>query len=960
MKVLLGMLMATLFCCLAAPAEEPLHFSRDIMPVLSKSCFTCHGPDELQRKAGLRLDLFESATAALPSGAAAIVPGNPDAGSLLARITAHDPADRMPPEGKGTPLTPQQVDLLRRWISEGATYEKHWSFVPPVQAEPPVPADGADRLRSPIDNFVFARLETEGLTPNPPADKEVLLRRAALDLTGLPPTREEMEAFLADTAPDAYEKQVDRLLDSPGFGERWAQVWLDLARYADTQGYEKDLRRTMWPFRDWVIKALNDDMPFDQFTREQIAGDLLEDPSRDQIVATGFHRNTMTNTEGGTDNEEFRTSAVIDRVNTTMQVWMGMTMGCAQCHTHKYDPISHKEYFEFYAFFNQSEDTDLDDDAPNLEVPTREQRRDRREASAKLADAQRELREIADAPPAEAPPAPVQGTWYRVGPFASESFEAAYYTDFGPEQGVDLASRYAADSAYWRSEPALNDTSGLTLEGENSAHYFYRTLETPQAMAVELSFGSDDGIKVWVNNVPVHSNNVQRGAVAGQDKVVAGLQPGVNTLLVKVVNGGASGALYASLAVQNLPPQIVQTLLVPEPSRTEDQRALLASYQDARQAIARWQARLDSVNKDIARMPVMKELPEDKRRVTRVFERGSFLSPGEEVQAATPAVFQSFPADLPRNRLGLAAWLTSRDNPLTARVIVNRYWEQLFGAGIVTTTEDFGTQGDWPTHPELLDWLAVEFMERDWSTKELCRMLVTSEVYRQSSAATPEKLEHDPYNRLYARGPRFRLPAESIRDQALEVAGLLSDKTYGPSVMPPQPDGLWQIEYSNDRWVESKGEDKFRRGVYTFWRRTDPYPSMVSFDAPSREVCTVTRVRTNTPLQALVTLNDPVFIEAAQALARRVVQEGGGSMRARGAFAFESILARKPAPDEVAVLVKLYRSEFEHYRNAPEEAEKMATIPYGPAGPEENAATLAAWTVVANTLMNTDEFLTKR
>lgn len=958
MKAVHGLVFGLLALSGAAFAEERLHFSREIMPVLSKSCFTCHGPDESQRKAGLRLDTFEGATAVLDSGDRAIVPGDPDASTLIARVTAHDPADRMPPDGKGKALSQHQVDLLRQWIREGATFEKHWAFSAPVQAAAPTPARFADRVRSPIDAFVFSRLEAEGLEPNPPAAPEVLLRRASLDLTGLPPTKEEMDAFLADPAPDAYEKQVERLLASPAYGERWGQIWLDLARYADTMGYEKDLRRTMWPFRDWVIKAFNEDMPFDQFTREQLAGDLLPEPTREQIIATGFHRNTMTNTEGGTDNEEFRTSAVVDRVNTTMQVWMGMTFTCAQCHTHKYDPFTLKEYYEVYSFFNQTEDADYDDEAPTLEVSDGDQVEKLAKARSAFTEADASLKELAG--PATALPAPTAGGWYRLGPFVADSFDAAFDAVNPVEAGVDLAQRFDEGRIYWRSEPALTDTTSVPLAAENSAEYFYRTYEVTQPTAVELGLGSDDGIRVWVNNALVWENRVKRGAAQDQDRVLIALNPGVNTLLVKVVNGGAAGALYARITDRPVPDKIAAVLLKADAERNDDERALLASYQEKQAETERERQRVAKLEAEISRMPIMRELPEDKRRETRIFERGSFLTPGDLVQAATPAVFHPFPAEAPRNRIGFSSWLTARDNPLTARVIVNRYWEQFFGAGIVATTEDFGTQGDWPTHPELLDWMAVEFMERGWSMKELCRMIVTSETYRQSSTATPEKLEQDPTNRFYARGPRFRLPAESIRDQALRVAGLLSEKMYGPSVMPPQPDGLWQIEYSNDRWVESKGEDKFRRALYTFWRRTDPYPSMVSFDAPSREVCTVTRVRTNTPLQALVTMNDPVYIEAAQALARRVASVGGSSTRARTAWAFETVLSRKPEPAELEVLLKLYRIEFDHYRATPEEAEKMATVPIGPAPENENVAALAAWTVVANTLMNTDEFLTKR
>lgn len=946
-------------CAGAAMADEAVHYTRDIKPILANHCYACHGPDDAARKGNLRLDTFEGATAVRDSGAP-IVPGNPDASTLLARVVSHDADERMPPPQRGPALNEQQVNLLRRWISDGADFERHWSFVAPVAVAPPAVGAHADRVRNAIDNFILARLEREGIEPNAEADKEVLLRRLSLDLIGLPPTVEEMNAYLADESPDAYEKQVDRLLESPHFGERWGAVWLDLARYADTKGYEKDERRTMWPYRDWVIKAINADMPLDEFTREQLAGDLLPEPTQDQIVATAFHRNTMTNDEGGTDNEEFRCAALVDRVNTTMQVWMGVTMGCAQCHTHKYDPIAQREYYQFMAFFNQTEDADLPSDAPTMDYPTDEQAKALRMAKRAANNAQEALAALVGVPAPQPAPAPAFGPWHAAGPFAAESFEAAFEKDFGPEAGVDVGARYGEAAMGWRAEPNLQDGAAFAVQGVNSAFYFYRTIESPQPQVVELGFGSDDGIKVWVNNVPVHANAARRGVKQSEDKVLAALNAGTNTLLVKLVNGSAAGAIFFRMESNGLPMAIAPALAKAEAARTPEEQQLLSDYKSLRQKAAETTQRLAEVRQSIAKLPVMKELPADQRRITKVFDRGSFLTQTEPVEPGTPAAFPPFPEGAPRNRLGLAQWLVNRDNPLTARVMVNRYWEHLFGAGIVTSTEDFGTQGEWPTHPELLDWLAVNYMDNGWSTKKLLRLIVTSETYRLSSQTTPEKMERDPYNRLLARGPRFRLEAETIRDEALRVAGLMSEKMYGPSVMPPQPDGLWQIEYSQDKWVESKGEDKFRRGLYTFLRRTDPYPSFIAFDSTSREVCTVSRIRTNTPLQALVTMNDPVYIEAAQGVARRIVSECQCGIRNRAAWAFRTVLCREPSEEEVAVLTRLYHSEFAHYRNEEQGAVVMASQPLGPLPEGENPAALAAWTVVANTLMNTDEFLTKR
>jgi hypothetical protein len=676
--------------------------------------------------------------------------------------------------------------LLNRWIEQGASWSEHWSYVPP--ALPPLPEVARQNWpTNGIDYFILARLEAEGLAPSPEADRYTLIRRVSLDLTGLPPTPEEVERFVNDTRPDAYERLVSRLLDSPAYGERWARVWLDLARYADTNGYEKDGRRTIWRYRDWVIDALNDDMPFDQFTIEQLAGDLLPEPSLDQLIATAFHRNTMNNTEGGTDDEEFRVAAVVDRVNTTMQVWMGTTIGCAQCHNHKYDPLTQREYYELFAFFNQTEDSDKDDNRPTIATPTAEQQ-------AQLGELSQRIEQLREKLPAEG-----------------------------------------------EGSPASDDAS----------------------------------------------------------EEVNPMQQEIDSL--------------------------------------EEQRKKIEQTST----------------------PIMRELPADDRRETHIHVRGSFLNKGEPVEAGVPSAFAPLSADARRDRLDLARWLVSPDNPLTARVTVNRYWEKFFGRGIVETSEDFGAQGELPSHPALMDWLATQFIQEGWSMKELCRLIVTSSTYRQSSRVAPGSLEKDPQNRLYARGPRFRLEAEAVRDQALAVSGLLSSKMYGPSVMPPQPPGVWQIVYSGESWETSKGEDKYRRGLYTFWRRTSPYPAMTMFDASSREVCTVRRVRTNTPLQALVTLNDPAFVEAAQALARRIIEHAGQDIEAGIEHAYLRVLSRPPRREETKRIAELYASELAHYQGDPKAAEKMAGSELGPPPDKMPVDSLAAWTVVGNVLLNLDETLTK-
>jgi hypothetical protein len=813
----------------ADPPRDPapkLQYTRDVQPVLAANCFTCHGPDAKTRKAGLRLDLADVATRKLRSGERAIVPGQPAKSALVRRVFADD-EDRMPPSDH-KPLKASDKELLKRWIAEGAEYQRHWAFVAPKRpAVPAVKTKGW--ARNPIDNFVLARVEAAGLKPSPEADRYTLARRVALDLTGLPPTPEQADRFVNDPAPDAYEKYVDQVLRSPAYGERWAQVWLDLARYADSNGYATDNPRTIWKYRDWVIDAINQNMPFDRFTVEQLAGDLLPNATPEQILATAFHRNTLTNDEGGTSDEEFRVAAVVDRVNTTMQVWMGLTMACAQCHDHKYDPVSQEEYFRVYALLNQTEDADRSDDAPRLSHATPEQ-------LAKKEQLDKEIAEL--------------------------------------RQKVD------------RSTPELEEAQ-KRWESESKA--------------------------------------------------------------------------------EKLPGNVRAILDVASDKRTEQQRRELAKYfrsiapelKPDRDRLAAARKELTSVN--IISTPIMKELPEGKKRMTKIHIRGNFLSEGKQVIPGVPEAFPPLPEGQPANRLTLARWLVDPANPLSARVAANRYWEQLFGVGLVETPEDFGIRGKLPHHPALLDWLATEFIAQKWDVKQLLRLMVTSATYRQSSRVTPELLERDPDNRLFARGPRFRSPAEFVRDQALAVSGLLSAKLHGPPVRPPQPKlGLTAAFGGGTDWTASDGDDRHRRALYTQWRRTTPYPSMITFDAPSRNVCTVRRPRTNTPLQALVTLNDPVFVEAAQALARHAVKEGGATVESRARHAFRLCLTRPPREEELRRLVALFEKARSTYATKADEARQMATEPLGPLPAGMDPADLAAWTVVSNVLLNLDEMFAKR
>jgi hypothetical protein len=820
---------ALLLAAAATPAafsQQPpaaVDFNRDVRPILTSKCFRCHGPDDKVRKAGLRLDLRDNATARLRGGAHAIVPGRPRASELIRRITA-DEDDVMPPAGAGNRLNPQEVATLRRWIEQGAPYAQHWAYVRPTRPTVPTVHDRAWAI-NPVDSFLLARLEREGLRPAPQADRYALARRVTLDLTGLPPTPADADAFAHDTRPDAYERLVDRLLASPAYGERWAHVWLDLARYADSQGFANDPERTIWRWRDWVIAAQNANLPYDEFTIEQLAGDMLSRPTTAQLVATGFHRNTLTNTEGGTNPEEFRSAGVVDRVNTTLQVWMGVTIGCAQCHNHKYDPFTQKEYYQLYAIFNNCKDANTGDEVPTL-------------------------------------------------PMARTGQEQAY--------AIAAASLGAV-------RPLLQD-------------------ETRQL---------DAELPRWEKSV----------------------------------------------APASLPPDVAQILTLPAGKRQPAQVERLRTFHRGQSPA--WKA-LDAKVRDLEkRMQLLGTttliLQEGPARPTRVHVRGDYLRKGEPVSPGIPAVFPQPPRGEPVNRLTLARWLVSPENPLTARVAVNRLWEEIFGVGIVETSENFGLQGEPPAHPELLDWLATDYMRLGWDTKRLLRLLVTSAAYRQSSQVSAELARRDPLNRLLARGPRVRLPAETIRDQALFAAGLLSPKMYGPPVQPPRPAfGLTAAFGGTTDWATSAGEDRYRRGLYVRWRRNAPYPSMTTFDTPERTVCTVRRLRTNTPLQALVTLNDPVYVEAAQALARRMATEAGPAPAARATHGFRLCLTRPPRAEETQRLVDLYEKTRQQLAPTPDKAAALASRPLGPVPAGSDVVELAAWTVVANVLLNLDETLAKR
>ncbi|MGE0143983.1 MAG: DUF1549 and DUF1553 domain-containing protein [Planctomycetota bacterium] len=797
----------------------------------------------------------------------------------------------------------------------------------------------------PIDHFVAAEATRLGLALGSIADRAVLVRRLWLQLCGLPAPLVSIARAEAGAEETWFDAALAEAMQSPAFAERWAAWWLDLARYADTRGYEKDDRRSIWPYRDWVIRAFDEDMPFDRFTIAQLAGDLLDAPTDADIIATGFHRNTMTNDEGGTDDEEFRVAAVVDRVNTTFDVWFATTMSCAQCHDHKYDPISQREYYRLFAFFDQSMDSDRGDEAPTITVPTPTERQQIEVLDARIAALRQELDAPVSSAERSAWEARTRGqieafrrmavrfsTWEYAGGKPAADFDSAWNQSRLPEISSASAPTWETRSDW------VDGTVHTDLVGAATSHLLRRRVETAAAGTLVLSLGSDDAIRVQCNDRVVFERKVTRAAQPDQERVFVELPAGTSWLYLEIVNGGGPAGFYFRSLDHGVDPRIASALAShPTERSTEAEASLVKACRETSPRARVTKQSLDSLLEERARIRpattlVMRELPAERRRRTRIHERGNFLRPGDTVEPGTPAFLHEFDPSLPRNRLGLAKWIVSPANPLVARVFVNRIWEQLFGSGLVVTTEEFGTQGEPPSHPDLLDWLAAEFRDGGYRLRHLLAVIVTSQAWKRSSTVDPSALEIDRWNRWFARGPAFRLPAEAIRDSALSVAGLLSTKRFGPSVMPHQPDGVWSIVYSGDRWQTSPGEDAHRRSLYTFWRRTSPYPSMTSFDAPSREFCVVKRSRTNTPLQALVTLNDPVFVECARVLGQRMANHDGSSRRDRLEFGFRLCLSRRPTAGEIDRLEHLF----------------------------DHPSVDDAWFAAASVLLNLDEFLVVR
>ncbi|MBL68288.1 MAG: hypothetical protein CMO74_07545 [Verrucomicrobiales bacterium] len=1026
----------------AGTLPEVIDFNRDIRPILADTCYTCHGPDNNQRKAKLRLDqregLFREAKGVRP-----VVAGDLIESELFARITSTDPDEQMPPRDSQRKLSAHQIALIKKWIEQGAKWQGHWAFITPKRPALPKVKD-KKWPRNGIDHFILARLEREGLGPSAAADRATLLRRVSLDLTGLPPTPGEVSGFLLDKAPDAYEKAVDRLLASPRYGERMAFRWLDAARYSDTSGYQTDGPRTMWRWRDWVIEAFNDNMHYDRFTIEQLAGDLLPNATLEQRIATGFNRNHRGNAEGGSIPEEFQVEYVVDRVDTTATVWMGLTLGCARCHEHKYDPFTQKEFYELYAFFNNIPENGralkYANSPPFLKTPTRAQmaelalltkRVDSAEDAAlrmmpEVEAKQREWEKAMALDEGIAPGwAPTRGlvahlkldeakdmTFIdgkpvfdegRVGNaavfdgrrFIDANATVGEQTDFGyfDKFTLSLWVRPESDGALLtRTKDEAKETGwGIWLvDGKVQVNFVKRwlddslRLETIKKLKprqwhhIAVTFNGHpipEGVRVFVNGraqkLRVNLDMLNQDFAANADPLRIGAGGGPVPRFkgaideVRIYNR----PLYPHEAIALAAPDSLSKLASMEKQTAPQREALRLAFLEkiAPKKIRDFFATVRELREERAAMiekfpttMVMHEMAQP--RSTRVLIRGAYDNPGEQVTAGTPVALPAMAKNAPRNRLGFARWLTDPKHPLTARVTVNQFWQMYFGRGIVKTVEDFGSQGAWPSHPQLLDWLATEFVRTGWDVKAMQKLIVTSATYRQSSAR--RKAEggrvNDPENILLSRGPRMRLSADMIRDQALFVSGLLQEKVGGPSVKPYQPKGLWKEIASDTKYEQAKGADLYRRSLYTFWKRTVTPPLMATFDASPRETCVVRETRTSTPLQALALMNDVIFVEAARVFAQRMIREGGETPEGRIRFAFYRATSRNPKAAELKILSAGLSRHLGFYHRDTKAAKALVAVGESPVPKGMDAAELAAYTVVASLILNLDEVITKQ
>lgn len=1028
----------------SATAVE-ISFNRDIRPILSDVCFKCHGPDEQQRVGEFRLDTKAGALARVEGGHA-VVPHDVDGSLLFQRVTSSDADVRMPPPDSGRNLTAQQIELLRQWIADGAQWQEHWAFIPPQQPELPA-TRATDWCRNAIDHFVLARLEQQRLQPSSRTDRRTLIRRAALDLNGLPPTPAEVDAFVEDDSSDAWQQVVDRLLRSPRYGETMAIGWLDAARYADTSGYQNDGPRDMWRWRDWVIDAFNSNMPFDRFTVEQLAGDLLPNASLSQRIATGFNRNHRGNAEGGIVPEEYQVEYVVDRVDTTATVWLGLTMGCARCHDHKYDPVTQKDFYQVFAFFNNIPENGRaikeGNSPPYIKAPTSAHQQtlknlDDRVAASGLrvqeldAQLQKELtawqQSFVDTKPvdwtiadglvnrfelngsvrdsvqktdeAAVSPTVDDESTVRFGTGQhgqSAEFDGKHHADAGDVANFGYFDKFSISAWVRPKKPTGTIVSRMISVPQGSGYYVHLnngrlqvnlvkrwlddsvrvesrdTLPLNEWQHVTVTYDGSrvaKGIRAYRNGKPlellVRYDGINQSFAAEEPLRIGGGHSNFTGDIddVQIYDRALSSVEASQVAV---PASINQIVAMERARRSAAQTGKLTKYfiqhyasediRKAHAAIVAARRERAEFYESIPTVMVMQDM--DTPRPTHILTRGQYDAPAQKVAAGVPDVLPSLPAGAANNRLGFAQWLIDPGHPLTARVAVNRIWQMYFGTGLVKTTEDFGAQGDMPSHPELLDWLATEFIRSGWNVKALHKLIVTSATYQQSSSATADLRDKDPENRLLARGPRFRLPAETVRDQALFISGLLAERIGGPSVRPYQPDGLWKEIASTTDYEQSHGKDLYRRSLYTYWKRTVAPPTMVTLDATSRESCIVKRSRTNTPLQALALMNEVTFVEAARTLAQRVMMGTEKAAKPRLDRAFKRVTSRLPTAGERDVLSQAYVRYLATFRASPQAAEKLLSVGESPHDTNLNAAESAAWTMVMSVILNLDEVVTK-
>ena len=1024
-------LVALLLGSVVYAADDDVDFSRDVLPLLSNNCFQCHGPDEGQRQAGLRFDLREPALAELESGAKAIVPGDRKASELFARLTTHDADLQMPPADSGKSLTTAQVELIGKWIDSGAEYTKHWAFEPPKKSTVPAATKGW-RSNNAVDRFIHAKLARKDLSPESRASKETLIRRLSLDLTGLPPAIADVDAFLADDSDDAYEKVVDRLLASPEYGEHMARIWLDAARYGDTHGLHLDNERSLWPYRDWVIESFNKNQPFDEFTIEQIAGDLLPKPTLQQKVATGFNRCNVTTGEGGSINEEYFVRYAVDRVETTATVWLGLTAGCAACHDHKFDPLTQKEFYQLFSYYFSLTEKAMDGNVllppPSIKVPSPEQTARKEQYNRDIAAANKEIERllsefkytdprqneplgeltsqelvwIDDALPTGAVP---QGNGPNPWKFVGGKQHPVHQ---GRKSHTRVGQKGAITQHFFTG---ATDKLRVDANSKLFAYVFIDPKNPPQTIQLQFNDGTWDHRATWGEDKAFLAGqrgpkNHQMGPLPKTGEWVrleveatkVGLAPGreLNGWAFTQVGGtlhwDTAGIVAKSISDQQrrslysweqfrktvkqpaLPKDVQAVLNLDRTKRNDAQIQKLTRYYlqhvhpDSKATLEKPLQRQAKLRDQIAALekaiPATMIMAERKTpRQAHVLERGEYNLKREPVNSSVPTWLAPPVAGTPQNRLGLAKWLVQPQHPLTARVTVNRFWQQFFGIGLVRTAEDFGVQGEQPTHPELIDWLAIDFIESGWNVKRFVKQILMSATYQQSSRVDRSKLAIDPENRLLARGPRFRLDAEVIRDQALAVSGLLVEQIGGRSVKPYQPAGLWKpVGFGGSNtsvFVRDNGQKLYRRSMYTFWKRTMPPPSMSTFDAPNRETCEVRRARTNTPLQALVLMNDVQFVEAARTFAERVLKEGGTTNDERITFAFRSAVAREPTATEIATITALLNESVAEFLKEPEAAKLLLASGESPRDESLDANELAAWTMVTHLVLNLSEIVTK-